>query len=345
MTIAQRFNLIFLSTLVILSGLYTGAFFYQSGAPLAAEYWVRDYVIVKNEIAARTPSPRIIFLGGSSGLGGIDSALVQNVTGLPVVNFSLHAGIPADWLLRYADIASSGDVLILPFEWEYYVTDFKWPSAWTMDQDVAWNQMDYFTGLDLLGKIRYFSSLPIGNVRGHVSDKLKRASILERYPARTIRTPAEVVAIFQDESLHSKKFSYDILNINSHGDLMNTCLEPKPGIESYNYPVTATSKINEGFKAALEKTVRNLSSRGVKVYVAFPPIISTAQTREPWFQTKLSEFETELHAMNINTIGKPSEEIYDLKNFYDSAYHLNCNGSEIRSKKLAAQIKNEIQLR
>ena len=43
-------------------------------APLPAAYWVREMVVIKRHQADLMPSPKIVFLGGSSVLFGIDAA-------------------------------------------------------------------------------------------------------------------------------------------------------------------------------------------------------------------------------------------------------------------------------
>src|SRR5262245_31518865 len=91
-------------------------------SPIPAEYWVRELIVVKEKLVDTICcSPRIIFLGGSSTLFGIDAEAVAAQTGLPAMNMGLHAGMRLDRVLSVGEhVVRGGDILVLPLERPYY---------------------------------------------------------------------------------------------------------------------------------------------------------------------------------------------------------------------------------
>ena len=47
----------------------------------------------KDKLLKETPSPRIVFVGGSSLAFALDSKRISDSIGLPVINTALHAGM------------------------------------------------------------------------------------------------------------------------------------------------------------------------------------------------------------------------------------------------------------
>src|SRR5215467_14299553 len=71
-------------------------------APVAAEYFVLQTIQVKEALLARIPSPRIIFLGGSSSLFGIDATAVSAALHIDTMNMGLHGGLRLDRFMQVA---------------------------------------------------------------------------------------------------------------------------------------------------------------------------------------------------------------------------------------------------
>jgi hypothetical protein len=77
----------------------------------------RRLVLLKRELAAAAPSPKLIIVAGSNALYGMRASLIEQVTGRTAVNFSTQAGLGTRMLLHEARrVAQPGDTLILPLE-------------------------------------------------------------------------------------------------------------------------------------------------------------------------------------------------------------------------------------
>jgi hypothetical protein len=118
MSLSRSFLAAALATCLVFSGLYALAFMYQFDAPLPAEYEVYKWRLMKTHFAERAKGNKVLFVGDSSVLFGIDSAYMEQQLGRPVVNLALHAGAPLDFNVSMAlDSARSGDVVVMPLTW------------------------------------------------------------------------------------------------------------------------------------------------------------------------------------------------------------------------------------
>lgn len=82
---------------------------------------VSDWYLRKAEALSRTPSPRVIFLGGSNVLYGVDAETFQRITGARAVNAGTHAALHTayffDWIRRYAQ---HDDLVVLCLEYHSF---------------------------------------------------------------------------------------------------------------------------------------------------------------------------------------------------------------------------------
>ena len=96
---------------------FIGKNIYSKGAR-NIQYWID----VKNQRADELTQKgnKIIFLAGSNLLHGLDSKYAEQVTGLPVLNYGLHAAFGPYALEMGKKIAKPGDIVIIPLEFTYY---------------------------------------------------------------------------------------------------------------------------------------------------------------------------------------------------------------------------------
>lgn len=67
------------------------------------------------------PTPRLVFIGGSNLIFGIDSKRIEDSLKIPVVNMGLHAGLGLGYMLNEAiDNLKPGDIVLLSTE--YYLS-------------------------------------------------------------------------------------------------------------------------------------------------------------------------------------------------------------------------------
>lgn len=87
-------------------------------SPRDPNFFFRE-AVEKCEQTRRTPAPRVLLWGGSSVALGTYSPLVEERTGMPTINWGLHAdlGLAAFWLKRFESLLSPGDVVVVSIEY------------------------------------------------------------------------------------------------------------------------------------------------------------------------------------------------------------------------------------
>lgn len=113
----KRFILKILAFALIPIGFYI---YFIFAIPVPDDLYFIEYN-KKMELLERVPSPRIIFVGGSSLAFGLDSKRIQDSLKLPVINSALHAGIGLKFILD--DAASyfrKGDIVFITPEYTHF---------------------------------------------------------------------------------------------------------------------------------------------------------------------------------------------------------------------------------
>ena len=133
MNLYRTYALSVICASVVAFGAYYSAFVYQLGAPIPASYDLLNWIYLKENAAQNTAGRRVLLIGDSSALFGIDSPQLEKELGRPVVNMSLHGGLPLDWLTDFAERnVRAGDIVVMPLNWAYYARDFNKPEDWML---------------------------------------------------------------------------------------------------------------------------------------------------------------------------------------------------------------------
>lgn len=316
---------------------YYAIFCFQLGAPIEAEYWLWDLRILKEDIAQRTPSPKLAVVSGSNGLFGIDSAELQKYVKMPVVNMAMHAGLPLDWMLEFAATGvKEGDVLILPLEWDYYLADYTRPSQWMTRQVVAWEKR-YFETLDPVRKIRFIASISCTEFVNNLLTKLNTEQILREHPNRRLKSREAALEIYY-RSDRPGTLGYNYLNTNRYGDIMQNWPPAKiVGLDTGAYYSLESTLVPIALDK-LKHSIDDWQHKGVKVFVTFPPIAINPVTASKALQNKTAELEGVLRKKGIPLLGRQSDYYFPQTVFFDSPHHLSWEGKRKRTEILGKQL-------
>ena len=154
---AKQFLFSIFLFLIAFFSIYTLLFYFQLGAPLNAEWWIKNLYTYKDVRAKNITSRKIIIIGGSNALFGINSELIKKKTGLPVVNLATQAGLDIDFLYyKIKQHIKEGDVVVLPLEFEYYPRTGE-VSDWFSQNMQAWGA-DYIKQLSLIDLVKFIIS-------------------------------------------------------------------------------------------------------------------------------------------------------------------------------------------
>ena len=80
---------------------------------------------VKLKRLSEIPGRRIVFVGGSNLSHGLDSPLIENELGLPVVNMGVHAGLGLRYIMwATMDGLHRGDIVVIVPEYAHFGKNF-----------------------------------------------------------------------------------------------------------------------------------------------------------------------------------------------------------------------------
>lgn len=323
-----------LATCITFASLYAVAFNYQFGAPIPAEYEVYKWRLLKKHLAEKTEGKRILLVGDSSVLFGMNSTYIEQELGRPVINLALHGGAPLDFNVSMAlESARSGDVVIMPLIWVAYYLDYRVPNNWFVDQMVAWGRR-YFDDLGLIEKFRYVSAVTPAALYKNIAVEESRESVIKANPLRQLKPDHEILTDYFNLYSSQSQFSYSYLNIDLHGDIQRNC-----GVRvTANAPVVPSS-LNKDTLSYLVGAIEDLTARGVRVFVIAQPSVDNATTRSPSYLIALNRIWDTLRERGVPLLGGPTDYYFPPQAFYDTDYHLNCEFSTERSKILLAALK------
>ncbi|WHZ22685.1 MAG: hypothetical protein OJF47_001797 [Nitrospira sp.] len=333
-------------TLTLLSLLYAGAFFYQLGALVSAEYWIYETQIVKHKLLEEHRNTRkILVTAGSSAFFGIDSSRIEATLGIPTINMSIHAGQPVEYLLNEIEpYVSTGDIVVLPLEYEHYSSTTAY-NGWFTDQVMAWNQ-DYFWRLNAYDKLRFMFAVPpqrvlLGVITQSLGDRL------ELVRKRHLKSPDQILDRFRTawaQKDHRPAEMYSFLNSDRHGDAIATTPEPQANQWLDPYVLDHDFVESPYFWLMLKDFVVRCRERGVDLYIAWPPIMEgLVDFDAPRISHAVNVIKSRLKELGVQTLGNPSDFQYGRGQFTGNRYHLTKQGKAEHTTRLLGHLLSAIR--
>lgn len=274
--------------------------------------------LLHTKLLKNTPSPRIILAGGSNVSFGIDAELMQRRLGIPVINDGLHAGLGMAPLRELEEYIREGDVIIISLEYNL----FAYQDVMEGDPVFLSDWIEYSAH-----RIKYLSN-PWKEAPGIYS------IMLQRKVNRKVNTYLFGGSLNQVRDIFVGT-KYD-LNGDFIGHLQGTSTN-RQKIPSTPYPV---SSLQEGIFVFLENFNRIAREKGARVYFEAPA--SRQSNCKATGEAQIANFFKAFTERSSIPILTPLEEVcLPNKYFFDTEYHLNAQGRELRTKRL---IENLIKL-
>lgn len=274
--------------------------------------------LLQVELLEKTPSPRIILIGGSNVAFGLDAELMQQTLAMPVINDGLHAGLGVAPLRELVDYIRAGDVIIISLEYSMFSAE----GVMEGDPSVLSDWVEYS-----VRRTRYLTN-PWVETPGLYATMLQR------------KVNRQINSVLYGGSLSELRTVFSGSKFDANGDFtghLEAESHARSKISATPYPVSATQQ--ELF-AFLEDFQRTAQALGVRVYFEAPASRQTncLATGEKRMENFFREFEKKSSIPLIT----PLNEVCMLdRYFFDTPYHLNAQGRRVRTKQL---IKNLLQL-
>lgn len=256
--------------------------------------------------------PKIVIVGGSSVAFGIDSALIEEYTGMPVVNFGLYAALGTKLMLDLSrDAIGKDDVVIIAPELDAQTLSLYFSSSTTL------RATDGSPELLLKLPAEHYPSL-IGASWDFATEKLE-------YLRGTLPDPDGV---------------YNSKNFNEYGDLdyPRECNIMSSYYDKNGIIALESEIFSSDFVEYLNEYVEDAEAKGASVYFSFSPLNSAALAAGT-DEESISAFEAFIDE-NISAarISAVSDYLYDKAYFYDTNFHLNDAGVVKHSANLTRDI-------
>ena len=261
-------------------------------------------IIDKHRILENTASPKIVLVGGSNLAFGIDSAAIQNTFHVPVVNFGINMGFGLARILDdVSPFLNSGDILIIVPEYEHFTNEWNGSSP---AYELIFDARQY----------RFLWSLYYG-----------LPSKFDIYLSTHLKT---IIARFTPPNPHA----YSRYGFNEYGDYVkHLTMENLPFI-----PVENIGVINHAYLGRFFQMVDNFAARGITIAFSYPSFEEQSYRNSAGV---IAELDAAFRAKeNLLVISKPESYCFPTVLFYDTVYHLNKEGRDIRTAQLIADLQS-----
>lgn len=333
---AKRFLLQALAMLIIVFAGYLVAFGYQLGSHVKAEWWVKNIYDYKGHLASSIEDRKILMVAGSNALFGLDSAVIEETTGYPVVNLAAHGALSLGF--HYYKIKrhmKPGDIVVLPLELAHYYRDRE--LDWFVDNMSAWGWEDYLGELSLYELLRFIALVPSKRIVD---------GVIKQNGTNPLVDPDEVIAEVERQSASSgpRWQGYSYRSLNKYGDFivpLPPTDKPLRLFRDGNAYLQSAPSPTQAFLDWFSKIRELVDQRGGQLIVTWPITIRNKgfDLSRSAHQHKAEEFKKQLAKQGITLQCNPALFNLDVKFFFDTQYHANKYGALIRSENLAACVK------
>ena len=266
---------------------------------------------------------KIVVVGGSSVAFGIDSALMEEHLGKPVVNFGLYAALGTKLMMDLSRSAiGEGDIVILAPELDVQTLSLYFSSENTLEAlDDDYSMARYVRGDNKLSLL--------GGLWKHAGKKLS----------------------YMKEGIPDPEGVYNSKSFNEYGDVRGSMTDLDGNLlwergqnvmQLYYDPATVIDLspdiISEEFIDYVNEYVRFCERRGATVYFSYCPMNRLA-IKEGTTENDIADFTAYLKkSINCEFISYVDSYIIEEGYFYDTNFHLNNAGVLLRTKTLIEDI-------
>lgn len=262
-------------------------------------------IMDKHNALQSTPGARLIAIGGSNVAYGFDSEKLARLIDRPVINLGLHKNLGLKFMLTdlYPYLHSGDIVLIIPEYLQFYNNRFEGMSyklAELLDTfPAAVTSLDAYQMINML---KVYAPL--------LRSKISRA-----------------LSLIPIDPLYYRH------NFNEYGDIKKE-IKSNPSNTIKNIPyITENDKFDINSIKFLNDLNKKIAARGARILLIFPAGRKTnCEASEP----RLDILEEKLKQMlDFPVLSSPSETCINDSYFYDTEYHLNDKGTELRMRLIA----------
>jgi hypothetical protein len=311
-------RLILLVAAIVLSGLLIG----QYNTNVRSDNYLAA-VLEKDRLIRNTPSPKIVLVGGSNLAFGIDSKQIEDSLGLRVVNMGLYAKLGLKYMLaQVRPYIKQGDVVVVVPEYDQFYGDFA-------NGDNTLNTALLYAPADRIPDfIRSYS----------IVDVVLRPRV-ENARRSFLRAAASAVGREHQFFPPDTNPVYNRNSFNQYGDVVAHL--GKKGMDPdsiYVKELPPLKDFNRGTLSDLNSIAASARERGAHSYFMFPSYIDRS------YIINIPAIEALRRKIDDGTtmpiVGTAADFVYPKQYFFDTRYHLNGEGRDLRTLKMVQVLRD-----
>lgn len=274
--------------------------------------------IAAERAGARAPG-RLVIVGGSGALFGVDAEVISAKLGIPVVNFATHAGLGAEYILdRAKRELRPGDRVLLCLEYELIAPTPAEFNRFAWDFAVSYDKRFLFRG-GLFRGVESLYSIPLDDylysIKGWARVRKGRQRI--------------------------QQGPYNLGLLSPAGDIRR--VTEKKSLPAVDSPLDQLGDITRNpFLASFADFTKQ---RQIKVYFIWPNLcypngfsaINAVSLRRP-------KLKAALNSMGFIVLNEPDESMFPRAWYIDTVYHLNACASRVRAEDLVRRLRPALGL-
>ena len=319
----MEFFKIFFGTVVLCLVCWVAIVAGQAGNPTRMSQWISDAYAKKEKYAREIAGRKIVIVAGSNALFGVDSSMLEEALGMPVINDAVNAGVELPCTLFISQrVIGEGDVVILPLEHSMYAYNGK-PGVQMIDFLFAREPKCFW-------KLHFSEQLYL---LWHISF----SRIVEGY--RETGGTAVTQGV------------YGAHHIDVHGDQTHTAVKERSADmfrdvqERYhdNAPYTYGKDFSRkapGWKYLKDFVAWCNERHATVIFMPATLLPDESYFKEPkerWFFTHIAD-EVQKHGWIY--AGKPYDYMYDEKYYFNTDSHLTDEGRKLRTEQMIKDLKS-----
>mgnify|MGYP003342957114 CR=1 FL=1 len=313
-------NLVFLLFGIFTAGVsWEVLLFFVKDKPVPNAVFTQSIIDAKLDPAKfKYESQKVLFVGGSNVLFGIDSKQFSESTGIPSLNFGFAAGMGPELILDLiSNHLSSEDLVVMNWEYEH----FRFERSGIID----------LTYLNLLMSYQH-------------EFKRKLPFIDQRH--LSLSTPfshfREAVLCHFNPLVDNNIYRCNWL-IDNEGNVRSNKgvqISKKELIASPSSLLTTEITFTSDIKDIFSNFVKDCRKRNVQLFASWPNTFANPV----YFENEIVDANIKTirrfwNSMGVEVVGNYKDSMLESEYFYDTVYHLNAEGVRLRTEKLTSQLK------
>ena len=315
----------FKNLIVLLLGIFTSVISWEilliflKDKPVPNAIFTQSIIDAKLDSAKfKYESPKVLFVGGSNVLFGVDSKLFSESTGTPSLNLGWAAGIGPELILDLMKgHLSSGDLVIMNWEYEHFRFERSGFVDLTYLNLLMSYQHEFKERLPFIVQRHLSLSVPFSNFRDAVLCHIN--PLIDKNVYRCNWLIDESGNIRSNKGLHISK---------------------KELIASPLSSITSQLTITNDVKDIFSNFVQYCRNRDVQILASWPNTFANPD----YFGNAVVDANIQIirnfwNSMGVEVVGNYNDSMLGSEYFFDTIYHLNAEGVCLRTEKLISQLK------